>query len=71
MDIEDEGDGFDDATTFEPVHLTNSVVHIEDIIGPSDGQALVDAAVKATHEEWQKEQESFVDSLVQTIEGKF
>ena len=70
MDIEDEGSVSDDATTFEPVHLENSTVHVEDRTRPSDGQALVDVVVKATREEWQNERESFVDSLIQTIESK-
>ena len=70
MGIEDEGVGFDEATTFEPVHLANSVVQVEDRSGPSKGQALVDVVAKATRDEWQKERESFIDTLVQTIEGK-
>ena len=52
MDIKDEGAGSNDATTFEPVHLANSIVQVEDRIGPSDAQALVDGMVKVTREEW-------------------
>lgn len=71
MDIEDEGAWSNEATTFEAVYLANSpaLIKVEDRTGPMEGQALIDTAVKATRDEWQKERETFMDNLVQAIEG--
>ena len=71
MDVEDEGVGSDEATTFESVTLANSPapIQVEDHTRPMEGQALIDVVVKATHDEWQKERDHFMDNLVQTIEG--
>ena len=43
---------------------------IEDRTRFTEGQALIDATVRATCDEWQKEKSNLMDDLVQTIEGK-
>jgi len=50
MDIEDEGPTSDKATTFEPIHLEDSIVQIMDRRRPIKGQALVNVVVRTTRD---------------------
>lgn len=51
MDVEDEGDGLDEAKIFEHVSLTKSPMHVrvEDRTGPMEGQEVIHVAIMATH----------------------